>query len=234
MCHESPPDWARWLPLDEYWYNTTFHTAAKIIPYEIVYGQPPPTYRPYLPGSCMVDSVDKSLQQRKKTLILLKENLAKAQNRMVQLANRRRSGRQFNVNDWVYLKFKPYRQQSVEVRNHPKIAAKYFGSYQIIKKIEKVAYTLQLPASSKIHPTFYVLMLKPHYSPTPDHQNSTIPPPSMDEPVTPKAHAAVLKKRMVKRRNQAEVQWFDTMGRRTRRRGHMGKCSANITIVSII
>lgn len=31
-----------WLPLAELWYNTNYHTAIQMTPFEIVYGFPPP------------------------------------------------------------------------------------------------------------------------------------------------------------------------------------------------
>lgn len=34
----------------EYWYNTSFHTAANITPYQVVYGQPATVHRPYFLG----------------------------------------------------------------------------------------------------------------------------------------------------------------------------------------
>ena len=61
MCTDTPREWARWLALAEYWYNTTYHSATDVTPYEVVYGQPPPTHTPYLAGSTAVDSVDRSL-----------------------------------------------------------------------------------------------------------------------------------------------------------------------------
>ena len=42
MCLDSPNEWSKWLPLAEFWYNTTFHSATQLTPYEVLYNQPPP------------------------------------------------------------------------------------------------------------------------------------------------------------------------------------------------
>ncbi|CAM8943168.1 unnamed protein product [Rhodiola kirilowii] len=41
MCSDKPHLWSKWLPLAEWWYNTTFHSATQLTPYEVVYGQAP-------------------------------------------------------------------------------------------------------------------------------------------------------------------------------------------------
>ena len=33
--------WVKWLPLAEWWYNTSFHTAAKMTPFMALYGYHP-------------------------------------------------------------------------------------------------------------------------------------------------------------------------------------------------
>lgn len=208
MCYESPKDWVKWLPLAEYWYNTTYHTAAKLNPFEVVYGQPPPIHKHYLPGTCLVEAVDRSLQQREKTLQVLKENLARARNKMVQLANRKRSERSFMVGEWVYLKLRPYRQQSTEARPNQKMAPRYFGPYQVTRKVGSVAYTLEPPEGSKIHPTFHVSMLKKHHGPLPSQPTIPLPSSWEEENVIPRVSIAVLDKISIKRRNTAVVQWL--------------------------
>ena len=35
--------WVKWLPMDEWWYNTSLHTAAKMTPFMALYGYHPPS-----------------------------------------------------------------------------------------------------------------------------------------------------------------------------------------------
>lgn len=41
MVHATPRQWARWLPLAEYWYNTTHHSALGRSPFEVLFGRTP-------------------------------------------------------------------------------------------------------------------------------------------------------------------------------------------------
>jgi hypothetical protein len=70
--------------------------TTKMTPYEVVYGQRPPTVTTYLPGTSKVQCIDKMLHGCTTTLAALKDNLHMAQNRMKQQVDQHRSERGFS------------------------------------------------------------------------------------------------------------------------------------------
>jgi len=65
---DIPNQWARWLPLVEWWYNTNYHSSTKMTPYEIVYGFPPPIHIPYFPRDSAIASVDEYLSTKEEVI----------------------------------------------------------------------------------------------------------------------------------------------------------------------
>lgn len=123
----------RFLPLVEWWYNTTYHTATRTTPYQAVYGVQPPTLISYVPGTTCVQSVEDELRDCDKALQLLKENLQRAQARMKQNTEKHRSERHFDVGDWAYLRLQPYRQSSVTACKSQKPAIRYYRLFQVLE-----------------------------------------------------------------------------------------------------
>ena len=199
---EKPNTWSRWLALAEYWYNTTYHSSIKMTPFEALYGYAPPLHVPYLPGDSNVEAVDLSLRDREEMITILKGNIQKAADRLKKQADQHRSDKEFNIGEWVWLKLQDYRQRSIRGKHH-KFEPKYFGPYQILDKIGKVAYKLNLPSSATILDVFHVSLLKPAAPPTGpitdlpniSHINDAIP-------------QAILDRKMVKRQNHAATKWL--------------------------
>lgn len=94
-------------------------------------------------------------------------------------------------------------------RPFPKLAYKYFGPYTVLEKIGKVAYRLDLPDISLIHPVFHISQLKPFvadYSPVYDAL-----PVTTDLEAAAATPASIIEHRLVKKGNtaipQVKVSW---------------------------
>nr|XP_027071578.1 uncharacterized protein LOC113696351 [Coffea arabica] len=113
-------------------------------PFQALYGYKP-SQLTLSPTQTLAAAVKDWTRERVDWNTLLKENLLQAQNRMKQLADKRRTDRNFEEGDWVYLKLQPYRQTSVAFRRSLKLSARYYGPYQVEQKVGSVAYRLKLP-----------------------------------------------------------------------------------------
>jgi hypothetical protein len=55
---DRPRSWVDWLSWAEYFYKTSFHTALRATPFEVVYGCPPLPILPYTVGSAKTEAAD--------------------------------------------------------------------------------------------------------------------------------------------------------------------------------
>lgn len=82
MVHLKPSNWTWWLPLEEWWYNSSYPTALKMLPFEALHGYAPPFLPMLSVNNLKVGVVGEFIYERQQFSQLLKENLLKAQNRM--------------------------------------------------------------------------------------------------------------------------------------------------------
>ena len=121
---------------------------------------------------------------------------------MKKQADQGRHDKEYAIGDWVWLKLQDYRRKSITGQHH-KFDPKFYGPYQIIDKIGKVAYKLSLPTTAAIHDVFHVSLLRPAAAPSSPVDN--LPPISYINDTVPHA---ILERKMVKRHNQAVTKWL--------------------------
>jgi hypothetical protein len=113
-----------------------------------------------MPDVSKVQQVDQTLIVHMAILRTLKENLVMAQNRMKQQADQGHSEHEFVEGDQVFLHLQPYKKTSLKSQHCQKLAPKFYGPYRILKRVGPVAYQLEFPSHSKLHPVFHVSFLK--------------------------------------------------------------------------
>src|SRR3984885_6559157 len=129
-------------------------------PFMALYGYQPPSITSYLRENSKDQAVEHHIEHQQQVLQHLKDNLVLAQNRMKRQANQHSSERSFNVGDWVFLWLQPYKKMSLkQAKKDNKLSPKYYGPYKVLQKIGTMAYKLEFPADSTLHPFFHVSCL---------------------------------------------------------------------------
>lgn len=202
--HSCPRQWTKWLPLAEYWYNTTYQSAIGRTPFEVLYGDQPRHFGIARLQDCIVPDLESWLKERNLLTLLIQQQLLRAQQRMKSYADTHRSEREFSVGDMVYVKLQPYLQSSIAPRGNNKLIFRYYGPFQVLQRVGQVAYKLDLPSQAKIHPVIHVSQLKKHVpalaevssdlsSVCTDPAQQLLPVALLDRTLVPKAGATAVR-----------------------------------------
>ncbi|GKD46335.1 putative reverse transcriptase domain-containing protein, partial [Tanacetum coccineum] len=100
------------------------------------------------------------VQETTDKVVLVKENPKAARDRQKSYSDKRRKPLEFEVGDRVLLKVSPWKGV-VRFGKKGKLALRYVGPFEILKRIGLVAYRLRLPEElNSVHDTFHVSNLK--------------------------------------------------------------------------
>ncbi|GJW20252.1 putative reverse transcriptase domain-containing protein [Tanacetum coccineum] len=152
--------WDVHLPLAEFSYNNSYHTSIWCAPFEALYGRKcrSPVLWPEIGEGSLIGP--ELVQEMTDKVVVIKENLKAARDRQKSYADNRRKPLEFEVGDRVMLKVSPWKGM-VCLGKKGKLAPWYVGPFEILERIDPVAYRLRLSEElSGIHDTFHVSNLK--------------------------------------------------------------------------
>ncbi|GKC09899.1 putative reverse transcriptase domain-containing protein [Tanacetum coccineum] len=131
--------WDVHLPLVEFSYNNSYHSSVRCALFEALYGR----------------------ESRSPILwVEVKVRLNAARDRQKSYGDKRRKPLEFSVCNYVLLKVSPWKGV-VRFGKKGKLAHRFVGPFEIIKKVGPVAYRLDFPEDlNGVHDTFHVLNLK--------------------------------------------------------------------------
>ncbi|GJS40433.1 putative reverse transcriptase domain, ribonuclease H-like domain, aspartic peptidase domain protein [Tanacetum coccineum] len=152
--------WERHLPLIEFSYNNSYHASIKVAPFEALYG------RKCQSPVCWAEVGDVQLTRPKiihettKKIVKIQQRLQAARDRQRSYANISRKPLEFQVGDHVMLKVSP-QKGIIRFGKRGKLNPRYIRPFKILKRVDPVAYTLELPEElNSVHSTIHVSNLK--------------------------------------------------------------------------
>ncbi|GJS80061.1 putative reverse transcriptase domain-containing protein [Tanacetum coccineum] len=148
------------LPLVEFSYNNSYHFSVRCAPFEALYGRKcrsPIMWAEVGEGLLIGPEL---VQETTEKISQIKDRLKATRDRQKSYADKRRKPQEFSVGDYVLLKVSPWKGV-VRFGKKGKLAPRFVGPFEIIKKVGLVAYRLDLPKElNGVHDTFYVSNLK--------------------------------------------------------------------------
>ena len=86
-------------------------------------------------------------------------NLKIAQDRQKSQADLKRTPKEFQVGEHVFIKVRP-KNSSLILGICPKLVPHYSGPFEILSRIGHVSYQLALPPNLRVHNVFHIFVLK--------------------------------------------------------------------------
>ena len=165
-------DWAGLLPMAEFSYNNSKHSATTMSPFFANYGYHPRMSLLPTSSDSLVPAADSYIDRLHTAHVTLQRELLKARNAMELSANRkRRPAPDLIPGQLVWL----LRRNVATTRPSSKLDVRRLGPFPVIGPVGRSAFRLSLPPSMKIHPVFHVSLLEPHVANT--FPGRVVPPP---------------------------------------------------------
>ncbi len=180
FCTYEQTNWAKLLPLAEFCYNNSLNSSIQTTPFVADLGYHPRSW--VTPNASMSNKNSKDIFEIQRNIddrieLLRELNKSAQESYSIQANKSRIPGPDFKVGDLVMLNRKNIKTQ----RSKLKFDAKFVGPFKITKKINDVAFRLELPQSWRIHNVFHKWLLEPIGNNPFPNQITNPPPPELIE-----------------------------------------------------
>ncbi|PHT91027.1 hypothetical protein T459_06140 [Capsicum annuum] len=156
-------DWSRLLDTAQFSYNLQRSESTGRSPFELATGQQPNT-----PQSLPVNAGMRNpgayhmAKAWEEQVDMARSYLDKAARKMKKFADRSRRPVHYRIGDEVMVKLNPRQFKSLRSVNQSLIR-RYEGPFEIVAKVGKISYKLDMPSHLKIYPVFHASKLKPYF-----------------------------------------------------------------------
>ena len=152
-------NWVEMLPSIEFAINNTPNRTTGYSAFFLNYGYHPlhPLQLLHSRDDSYNESVVSFVSRLQADFDRAQQQLHRAREQMIQQEDPHRRLVEFQVGDSVLLS-----TRHIRFRNCPhKLQRRFVGPFEIVRKISRAAYELQLPETWAMHPVFHVSLLKP-------------------------------------------------------------------------
>jgi hypothetical protein len=200
-------DWSRLLPLAEFAYNNSQHTATGLTPFFALRGYHP-KFDPAVPTAAQVPRAEIYVKNIVELHAWLRKQIPIAQARYQEYSDRHRApSPTYSVGDVVWLST----SNIPSARPCSKLSSRNIGPFPIKRVLGPVTVELDLPPTMKIHPVFHVSLITPHVANTIPHRVQRPPHPVFtdnDPSLTPHYLVnAILDSRYYRSKLQYLIDW---------------------------
>ncbi|GJZ51018.1 reverse transcriptase domain-containing protein, partial [Tanacetum coccineum] len=147
--------WDVHLSLVEFSYNNSYHSSVRCALFEALYGRKcrsPIMWAKVREGQLIGPEL---VQETTMKISQIKDRLKAARDHQKIYADKRRKPLELSVGDYVLLKVSPWKGV-VRFGKKGKLAPRFVGPFEIVKKVGRVAYRLDLPEElNDIHDMFH-------------------------------------------------------------------------------